>query len=204
MKIRNIVRVASVISFPVVLLSCDPAFQAEYSNPDAVEIVDDRWNETDARKTAEILINSMLSKPWLNEFNRTNGKKPVLIVDDIENRTDEHIDTKAIGEALLHELINSGQISFVDAARRDKILKEVKFQQESGMVATESRKQTGRQKGADFFMLGAISSQVHTQGGLKTVTYQTLLQLTNLETAEVVWTQKYDIKKRFKRSGAGW
>lgn len=192
------------MGLPAFFSACDPAFQAEYSNPDAVEIVDDRWNETDARKTAEILISSMLSKPWLNEFNRAHGQKPILIVDDIENSTAEHIDTKAIGEALLHELINSGQIRFVDASRRDKILKEVKYQQESGMVAEASRKKTGRQMGADFLMGGGISTQVHMQGGLKTVSYTTFLKLTNLETAEVVWTEKYDIKKRFKRSGAGW
>ncbi|MBI2602612.1 MAG: penicillin-binding protein activator LpoB [Deltaproteobacteria bacterium] len=203
MKFRSIL-ISSVMGLPAFFSACDPAFQAEYSNPDAVEIVDDRWNETDARKTAEILISSMLSKPWLNEFNRAHGQKPILIVDDIENSTAEHIDTKAIGEALLHELINSGQIRFVDASRRDKILKEVKYQQESGMVAEASRKKTGRQMGADFLMGGGISTQVHMQGGLKTVSYTTFLKLTNLETAEVVWTEKYDIKKRFKRSGAGW
>jgi hypothetical protein len=46
---------------------------------------------------------------------------------------------------------------------------------------------------------------VHSQdkGGLKTVTYQTALNFTDLETTEVVWSGKELIKKRFKRSGAG-
>jgi PBP1b-binding outer membrane lipoprotein LpoB len=39
---------------------------------------------------------------------------------------------------------------------------------------------------------------------LKTVTYQTNLTLTNIETGEYEWSTKYEIKKRFRRSGAGW
>lgn len=186
-------------------IACTPSFEGEYADPAGLEVVDDRWNETDARKTSEILIGSMLKKPWLENFKASQGgQKPMLIVDDIENRTDEHIDTKAIGEALQDELINSGMIRFVDAGAREKILKEIKYQNDSGMVSQNTAKAKGKQIGADFFVSGGISSQVHTQGGYKTVTYQTIVKLTNLETAEIVWSQKYDIKKRFKRSGAGW
>jgi uncharacterized protein (TIGR02722 family) len=183
---------------------CTPSFQGEYSNPDAVEIVDDKWNETDARKTSEILIKSMLEKPWLTDFAKNHkGEKPFLLVDDVENRTDEHIDTKAIMEGIRYEVINSGKIRFVEGQQRDKILKEIKYQSESGMVASDKAKKKGKQIGSDYLLTGAISSQVHSQKGLKTITYQTVLQLTDLETAEIVWTQKYDVKKRFNRSGAG-
>lgn len=185
-------------------LACTPDFQGEYSNPEEIEIVDDRWNETDARKTGEILINSMLAKPWLLEHVKDAGKKPIVMVNEIENRTDEHIDTEALGEAISHELLNSGKIRFVDAKRRKKILTEMNYQNQSGMVRSDHIKKLGRQIGADFLLSGAISSSVHSQGGLKTVTYQTVLELTKLETAEIVWKEKYDIKKRFKRSGSGW
>jgi uncharacterized protein (TIGR02722 family) len=191
-------------SFAIVALSSCTTFQGEYSDPNAVEIVDDKWNETDARKSSEILIKSMIEKPWLDEFKKANkNEKPFLLVDEVENRTDEHIDTKAMMEAIRDEVINSGKIRFVEGAQRDKILKEMKYQNESGMVAAEKAKKKGKQIGADFLLHGAISSQVHTQKGLKTVTYQPILQLTNLETAEIVWSQKYDIKKRFNRSGSG-
>ena len=51
---------------------------------------------------------------------------------------------------------------------------------------------------------GGISSSVHSQKGTKTVTYQTALTLTNLETSEIVWSGKKLIKKRFERSSFGW
>ena len=183
-------------------LSCAPSFEGSYSDPVKAEIVDDRWNETDARKTAEHLVKSSVSKPWLTEFRiRAKGKKPVVIVDEVENRTDEHIDTKALTEFIRDELINSGKIRFLNESRRKKILEEIKYQN-SGAVAENSRKKAGRQIGADFMLGGAISSSVHTQGGLKTVTYQTNLTLTNLETSEIEWSEKKRIKKRFKRSGS--
>lgn len=182
--------------------ACSPSFEGTYSDPAKAEIVDDKWNETDARKTSEVLIASALSKPWLTVFvTKHSNKKPVVIVDDVENRTDEHIDTKALTEFIRDELINSGKVSFVNEARRQKILEEIKYQN-SGAVAEASKKKTGKQTGADFMLGGAISSSVHTQDGLKTVTYQTNLILTNLETAEIEWSEKHLIKKRFNKSGS--
>jgi uncharacterized protein (TIGR02722 family) len=184
-------------------LSCTDSFQGEYSNPNEVEIVDDRWNPSDANKTAETVIKAVVTKNWLIDYMQSSGgKKPVVIVDDIENRTSEHIDTGAIGQALQNELINSGKIRFIDKAARDKIVKEIKYHQESGMVNETSAKKKGKQIGADFFMVGEITSIQNVQGGYKTVTYTTTVRLTNLETSEILFSESYQIKKKFKRSGS--
>jgi len=182
--------------------SCTKDLEGEYADPSKVEIVDDKWNETDARKTAEFLIKSSLEKPWLATFVAANkNERPVVIVDDVENRTDEHIDVKALTEYVRDELINSGKVRFVNESKRNKILEEIKYQ-ESGAVAKDKAKQSGKQIGADFMLGGSVSSTVNSEGGLKVVTYQTNLILTNLETAEIEWSEKYLIKKRFKRSGS--
>lgn len=184
-------------------LACTPEFEGTYSDPAKAEIVDDRWNETDARKTAESMVSQLLNKPWLGRYKAQHGERPVVVVDDIQNRTDEHIDTQALTEYIQDELINSGKVRFVNKARRKQILEEIKYQN-SGAVSEKSAKRLGKQIGADYMLAGAISSSVHSQGGLKTVTYQTALRLTNLETAELEWSGKELIKKRFKRSSAGW
>ena len=100
-------------------------------------------------------------------------------------------------------MINSGKVSFVNKAQRQKLLEEIKYQQ-SGQVDKKSAKKEGRQIGADYILSGNVTSQVHQQGGIKTVTYFTTLTLTNIETFGLEWSTKYEIKKRFKRSGAGW
>ncbi|MCX6131088.1 MAG: penicillin-binding protein activator LpoB [Proteobacteria bacterium] len=187
------------------LSACSPSFEGTYNDPAQAEIVDDKWSETDARKTATSLIEQVLSKPWLVAYGPSHkGAKPIVIVDEIANRTDEHIDTKAMTEFMQDELINSGKVRFLNAEKRKQILDEIKYQN-SGTTAEGSKKKLGKQIGADFMLSGAISNSVHSQdkGGLKTVTYQTALNLTDLETTEMVWSGKELIKKRFKRSGAG-
>ena len=192
----------SILIFVFFGIGCTPDFEGSYSDPSKAEIVDDRWNETDARRTAEHLVASCLSKPWLLNFaSRAKTKRPVVIVDEVENRTDEHIDTRALTEFVRDELINSGKVRFLNESRRKQILAEIKYQN-SGAVSADTRKSAGRQIGADFMIGGAISSSVHTQGGYKTVTYQSNLILTNLETSEIEWSEKKLIKKKFRRSGS--
>jgi uncharacterized protein (TIGR02722 family) len=188
----------------VVFSGCTPGFEGEYSDPAKTEILDDKWNDSDARKTAQILVDSVLGKPWITEYQKANkGERPVVIVDDIENRTDEHIDTKALTEAIQNALVESRRVRFLNAESRQKILNEIKYQQ-SGVVDSKSAKNTGKQIGADFLMGGAISSIVSAQNKVKSVTYQTKLQMTNIETTEIVWTEIHPIKKTFRRSGASW
>lgn len=195
--------VFAALALGVGLSSCAKDFEGTYSDPQKVEIVDDKWSESDAHKVAASMISQVTTKPWLAEFQGAKKQKPIVIVDEIANRTDEHIDTKALTEAMTDELINSGKVRFVNAEKRKQILEEIKYQN-SGTTEAKTKKSMGKQIGADFMLSGAISSSVHSQGGLKTVTYQTALTLTDLETAEIVWSGKEEIKKRFNRSSKGW
>ena len=137
------------------------SFEGEYSDPNKAEIVDDRWNETDARVTSEQMVNGLLTKYWLSSYKERNaGKRPLVIVGDVQNRTDEHIDTKALSEYITDELINSGKVRFVDAANREKILNEIQYQNESGMVSEKTAKRKGRQVGADFLLTGSMTASV--------------------------------------------
>lgn len=201
-KRQNLAQALYVLALGFSLGACSPDFEGTYNDPATAEIVDDKWSETDARKTATSLIQQVLSKPWLAVYESKMKQKPVVIVDDVANRTDEHIDTKALTEFMQDELINSGKVRFLNAEKRKQILEEIKYQN-SGTTAENSKKKLGKQIGADFMLGGAISSSVHTQGGLKTVTYQTAMNLTDLETTEMIWSGKELIKKRFKRSSAG-
>ena len=189
------------------LNQCTKDFEGEYSDPDKMEIIDEQWNETDAKLTGKKLINSMLSRPWINFFGKENkGKRPIVMVLDVENKSHEHIDTEAITDSIRYEILNSGAVRFVNAKARDKILKEMNYQADSGMVSAASAKKKGRQIGADFILTGGISSQVHENksGNLQTVSYKTNLRLTSLESSEIVWEGEHIIKKKFKKNKAGW
>ncbi len=184
------------------LSACTPEFEGQYQDPDKVEVIDDKWSETDLRVTAQTMIAAMTSKPWLKDYVALNqGKKPLMILEEIENRTDEHIDTEALMEYIRDELV--GKVRILDKKGRQAIKEETDYQQ-SGAVAEDKAVKTGRQLGANFMLGGAITSNVHTQGGLKKITYQTAMTLTNIETAEIEWTQKKLLTKTMKRSGSKW
>jgi PBP1b-binding outer membrane lipoprotein LpoB len=106
------------VSLGLTLAGCAKDFEGTYNDPKEVEIVDDKWSQVDAHKVASSLINQVLSKPWLAGFEASKKQRPIVVVDEISNRTDEHIDTKALTEAMQDELINANKVRFVNAEKR--------------------------------------------------------------------------------------
>lgn len=193
-----------IMVFSYILSSCTST-HGNYADPNQTEIVGDRWNETDLRLTAQKMVRDMLSSHWISDWQDEQKKKsakPFLLVDDMENRSSEQIDTSSIFEIVRSDLINSGKIRFLDGGMRDRLLKEYKYQG-SGTVRKSQVKGPGKQFGADFFLTGAISDIVGKSDGYKTVTYQIEMRLTNISTSEIVWSGIEKIKKQFKRSRFG-
>ena len=87
--------------------------------------------DTDIRYTAEYGYSDLrkLSAEMANRILQTNMAKekpaPVMLIFGIENRTDEHIDTKALAYAIRNDLIKSGKFQFINEGVRKKLMKEV-------------------------------------------------------------------------------
>lgn len=202
------------ISLPLVLSSLAVAglfsscasFEGNYGDPDKAQILDDRWNPTDAQLTVDKMLQDMGISPWIQNWredaNKKSNERPFVLVDDMENRTGELIDTKALFEDIRSKIINDGKVRFLDGDARKRILSEYKYQQ-SGVVRKSGVKGPGNQHGADFFLAGAISSIRSTRGGRSSVQYQIEMKLTNIETGELVWSGIEKIRKNFKRSSVG-
>jgi penicillin-binding protein activator len=199
-KIKKIFQLILGVSFTGLYSGCT-SFVATYEDPKTVEIIDTRWNETDERKTAEVLINSLLKAGgWADEFKAKHNKKPALIVDEIENQTSEHINVQLIGRLVRNSLLKSGKVVFVNKQGREKILNEVRYQKNSGNVDPSKAREIGKQLGADLMLTGLVSSQEHMRDNLKTVSYTTVLELTDFESAQIIWADEYQIKKKFKNA----
>ncbi|APJ03263.1 penicillin-binding protein activator LpoB [Silvanigrella aquatica] len=195
-----------LVAVSLALSGCT-SFQGDYGDPEQAQIIDDRWNPTDATMTVKKMVKDMSAAPWVQNWREDMKKKPTdrpfLLVDDMENRTSEVIDTKALFEDLRSQILNDGKVRFLDGDARNKILNEYKYQQ-SGVVKKDQIKGPGNQFGADFFLTGAISSIVSKQGGKSSVQYQIEMRLTNISTGELVWSGVEKIRKNFKRSSVGW
>ncbi len=154
-----------------------------------------RWNDTDSRKTAETMINQVLNEPWLENFKRkNNGERPVVIVGLIRNKSHEHIGTETFIKDIEREFIKSGRVRLVQAGdKRDELRKERMDQQKYASV--ETAKEWGKELGAEYIMQGSVNSIVDSYKKEKVVMYQINLELTDLETNEIVWIGDKKIKK---------
>lgn len=170
---------------------------------DQVTDLSGRWNDTDARLTAESMIGDVLSRSWLNAFTVSKGKKPVVIVGTIRNKSSEHIDTGAFTKDIERELLNSGQVTFVASKDERVAVREERMDQQH-FASQETVKEWTNETGADFMLIGTISSIVDAVEGQQVVYYQVNMELIDLESNTKAWIGEKKIKKLIEQKGYKW
>ena len=166
-------------------------------SPDQKIDISGRWNDTDSKLVAEEMIEDVLKRPWRSNFSDGEGRKPVIIVGMIQNKSSEHIEPETFIKDLEREFINSGTIRVVEnAAFREKMREERASQGE--FASPETQAKWGRELGADFMLFGVITSITDSYKKEKVVSYKVNLELANLETTEKVWIGDKEIKKYVK------
>ncbi len=159
-----------------------------------------KWNDTDAKLVSQEMISDALTNPWLVQHNREEQKPPVVIVGSVRNETQEHIDTEVITKELERAFVNSGSVSVVASRdERSEIRQEREEQQTYASV--ETTKQMAQELGADYMMIGNISSIVDEAPNRKdlTVFYTVNLELISVESNQKVWIGNKKIKKTVRR-----
>ncbi|MCB0585883.1 MAG: penicillin-binding protein activator LpoB [Phaeodactylibacter sp.] len=156
-----------------------------------------RWNDTDARLTAAELVTEIMGRPWLERHVSKTGKEPVVIVGMVENKSHEHIEAEVFTKELEKAFIQSGRVRLVQGGeKREQIRRERADQQNNASQST--MKQWGLEIGADYMLQGSINSIMDAYKRKKVIYYQIDMELTNLETNEVVWIGDKKIKKFVK------
>lgn len=201
MKLTRIIGL-TVLSFALIsaLTSCGPKqfTKGDYDNVQNENLLNDRWSETDMQNVVEALVRSMLAHRAIAKA----SKPPLVMVTRLENKTSEHIDTQSVMDMVRVELSKTGDVQFIDKEAREDIKEEYNYQN-SGVVSEESKKGPGGQVGADFIVNGRLDSIVQEVGKDKTVYYKITLNLTNLRTGVVVWTDQKQLRKIFKKKSVG-
>jgi hypothetical protein len=195
--IGKVIGIAAVIS---VCSACGPkAFvKGNYDDPNRENLLNDEWSETDMQKVAKALVDSMMAHPAIEKAKTP----PIVMVTNLQNKTSEHIDTQSIMDMIRVELMKTGKVSFIDKEARQDISDEYNYQN-SGMVSNETKKGPGGQAGADFIVNGRLDSIVQEVGKDKTVYYKITLNLTNLKTSVINWTDHKEIRKAYKKKTIG-
>ena len=197
---HKVLKLVSTIVLGLALASCGPkAFvKGQYDDVERENLMNDQWSETDMQVAVKSMVDSMVMHSAI-----ANAKKlPTVIVTNLQNKTSEHVDTQSITDMFQVELMRSGKVTFVDKAAREDIAEEYDYQ-DSGMVNRETKKGKGGQVGADFIMNGRLDSIVQEAGKDKTIYYKLTMNLTNLKTGLIQWTDHKQLRKQYKKKRVG-
>lgn len=180
-------------------------FRASVQNEDvskaAAKPMDTSYDFADLRLLAETVSSELESSPILD-------KKPILVVLGIENRTDEHIDTKAISDTIRTKLINDGKASFINESRRDAFMHEQGYQLAN--CTPETQTLIGKQLGARYMLTGSlikITKDTPKQLSLskkEQVYFRLTVEVTDIQTGLIAWTTQKERVRGASKPILGW
>jgi len=172
-------------------------------DPEKASTITADYDQRDLLSWAKLMSEDILTAP----FPRDNSN-PIMVVMGIQNRTTEHIDMKALEDSITTELMNSGKMRFVNASRRDDLLREQGYQLAN--CTPETRNAIGKQLGAKYMVTGSLV-EISQKSGREVrvsrkedVFYQLTVELTDLETGLIEVRKQRDRLRRASKPIIGW
>jgi len=166
----------------------------KYDDPTQVRLLDDRFNEADMQQMSETIVKAMVACPEV----RNAKKPPVVIVERVQNRTEDHIDMLSMTNKIQTALIKTRKVKFVNKSQRDTLEEEYQYN-ESGYVSGPTQKKRGNQIGADYILSGSLSTNVQEVGEKKLIYYKITMNLTNMDTSVIDCTEDYELRKEYDK-----
>lgn len=189
-----------LVAVMAVLVGCGPSTSVQRVDADTATDLSGRWNDTDAQMVAEDMVSDVLGAVWLERYRRNNDAPPTVIVGPIRNKTMQHIDEEIFIKDLERELVNSGRVQFVAAKDERRALRaERRNQQQYATMETAAR--MAQETGADYMLLGTISSNVQEtrDGDTTSLFYVVNLELIDMTKNTKAWIGTKKIKKVVER-----
>ncbi|MBM4148144.1 MAG: hypothetical protein FJ224_03780 [Lentisphaerae bacterium] len=172
--------------------------------PEEASALTAKYDQNDLLTWAKLMSEDIVNAP----FPRKEGENPILVVMGIQNRTASHLDTKAIEDSITTELMNTGRMRFVNASRRDDLLREQGYQLAN--CTEETRTAIGRQLGARYMLTGSLV-EISQKSGREVrvsrqedVYYQLTVEITDLETGIMELRKQRDRLRRASKPIIGW
>ena len=193
MKVLKFFPCLVLVFFLLTTVSCSKR-QVQRIATDSTTDISGRWNDTDSRLVSQEMIATCLSAPWNARHVDRAGKRPIIIVGVLKNKTSEHIAISTFIGDIERSFINSAQVTVVASAEEREQIRDERTDQQT-YSSEETVKNWGREQGADYMLGGIISSIVDQEGGKRVVFYQVDLTLIDLEDNSKVWLGQKKIKK---------
>ena len=188
--------IAAIAVSGMVISSCSR--QVTRVSTDETIDISGNWNNSDSRLVAQEMTQSILGHAWLsNHLEQHTGKKPVVVVGMVQNKSHEHIDAETFVKEVEQTFIQTQRVRLVQGGKKREELRAEKADQQAN-ASVSTMKKFGLENGADYILQGSINSIVDSHKRQKVVSYQVNLELTNIQTNEVVWIGDKKITKYVK------
>ena len=175
------------------------------TSPQLKEFLDDYAKDADAKLKKEEAAGATISAR-----DRRNALKPLLMISDVENRTDDHIETPLVTDRLREVMFKSGKFRFTTYAGGDgqHIDKATAGARDMGYNDPNIKKSTRLKKGQvnayNLSLAGVIIKQRAKSGRKNEMTFFFSLTLTDNERGEGVWSQTFELKRQHVESAFGY
>lgn len=171
---------------------CGGRPKVSYGDPTKVETVTAEWGSTDIQAVADRMVDSLIKIPAIS-----GGNRPVVQMSTIKNKTTEHIDTKSVSDKIRTALLKTSMVRMTAVSDANKeMLENLDYQANSGVVSKQTAKSVGKQVGADYLLYGEVDSIVKTAGRTTDVYYKLTLNLMDVETGLIEWSEEKEIRKQ--------
>ena len=163
----------------------------------------------DVRRTVEKMVDSMITDA--DVIKEVGGSKPVLDIEGIKNRSTMHIDMNMITSSIRTKLIRSRLFRFVDKTTAAADLQFMNDQALNGLTDQRKAVRAGQQSAAQMYLYGELSEMRQdvddTSENWADITftsttdryYKFNLNLKDLRTGEIIWSDEQEIRKDQKR-----
>ncbi len=174
--------------------------EREVRRTESNEMIDlsGEWNDTDSQLVAKEMIADSMSYPWAEQFTAKNKKAPKVQLGKVIVRANgDDIATDIFLKNIRKEFVRSGKVDVVDedkSSTRAEVADQANFAKEA--------KAAGEELAADFLLKGTINVQNDQLGERKVKFYQVDLELTDIQSRKIVWTNDKKIKKDVTNAGS--
>lgn len=173
-------------------------------NVDQTGHMDARYDAADMRNITQNVVDDFLA----SEFLQNQPEPPVMMIAGVQNRTNDHVDTKNITDRMRTLLIQSGDVRFINEARRADLINEQGYQ--AANVTPDMQLAIGQQLGAQYMVSGSLTEIKRTSPKQVRISKQELryykftYEVTDLETSEIVWITEEEFSRQASKPLIGW
>ena len=155
----------------------------------------------DVRRTVEKMVDSMLEdREFIAEY---VAGKPVLDIGPLQNRSTMHLDMVSMTDSIRTKLVRSRKFRFMDRTTSATDLQLMNDQALNGMTDPTKAVSAGQQSAAQLYLYGALTEMRQQVDGVTDRYFKFTLNMKDLRTGEIAWTDEQEIRKQQTKAALG-